>query len=300
MWAAKLRYAQRGTPPPSARVRVACFALALGLWAACIIPLVVLRIEHKINTLERWPISSQENDTAAQENASYAIVTAAFGQAYTFGAMVMCHSVRRGLALEPHVHLVAVVGHDHEDAAVLRRCFDRVLRDTSPFGLKEYRRVAYLEADTLVLDLDKLVRLLQKPGTKFAAVQSAVDPGLWNGGVAILEPLDIAPTHVHVPTFNPEPLYAAMFRPTDEGVLVLPPLYNVEPRYAHHAQYVAHAVVLHYSLRKPWVSVCGGAYDAWRLAAREVLETYGPLHVPTPRWSERAWDWIVGAVHSCG
>jgi len=314
--------------------------ICLGLLAVCALPWVVtrifaLRLFFIIDSVQRWPVTYAplpENKTEAR----YAIATILSWKKHELAAMTLCYSVKRA-TLPSDIELVVLAaerdGDEPPDADVLRRCFDRVIQHSSIlprvserpttglnaagslnvlwlFTLTEYRRIVFLETDVVAVRPTELFDLVRTPLT-FAAVQSTPDDDMWQGGVAAFEPdptvyddyVRLVWTRLRTnPNFDSEHLFQERFAPDGPGVLVLPPKFDVEPRYSEHDVYVPNAVALHFSLRKPWNSVCDGAYDYWHELASKTIVLYRlDDSDSTPQeFSAEIKDWFMGWVIPCG
>jgi len=285
-----------------------------------------------IHSVIRWRIEYKPRPESVP-GARYAIATIMSWKSHELAAMTLCWSLKR--AQLEGVELVVIAaerdGNEPPDPAVLARCFDRVLqrasvlprakqrRATIPnavgsldvlrlFELDEYRRIVFLETDVVAVRPSAIVELVKTP-LRFAAVQSTISDGLWQGGVAAFEPnpqvlgffLEVLQERLDTePNFDSEKAFSERFRHEEDGVLVLPQEFNIEPIYVSHASHMDAPVAMHYSLRKPWVSKCKGSATYWHKLAREAALAFDLPEQQAPSLRARVEDWMKGWAHSCG
>jgi len=246
-----------------------------------------------------------------EPGARYAVVTSLSWSEYDVPAMTLCWSLRRSSEEWPtDVDIVAIVtrrdsGESAPDEELLSRCFHRVVSASSVLGtppgngdrgftgsldsllvfeLLEYRRVAYMEADLMAVRPRVILDMLRTP-VRFAGV-SGIFPEVWQGGFFVVEPSEeiAAWTHEIVEEGKPvtnEDVLTRIF-PTKgdaaEGVFALPVTFDLEPLYPSVWGSMDEAVAIHFSMRKPWLTVvCSdrGAYARWRRVRAEAAERYG-------------------------
>lgn len=282
---------------------------------------------QSIPSNRRWTIATTlSRPWRMEQNATYAIATVLSLKDHELAAMTLCHSLRRGDSM--HIDIVVLVTQRDTrepppSSVVLARCFDRVLFASAfpseshdeqrkyaasldvlaLFALVEYRRIVFLEVDTLVLRPFEIFALVRTP-IKFGAVQNTADFDAWQGGVAVFEP-DATILKRWMMFDHPrdsERAFTMTFPHDAAGIVVLPPAFDVEPIYESHST-ITNPIVIHYSVRKPWRSICfGGAHDVWWRIAWEAKREYGVVDERTLARRMIEWidDWGLSFSFSCG
>ena len=247
---------------------------------------------------------------AQAPSQKYALASLALSKDYVAAALVVCRSARERAdaelgGLPPHLELVVNVPSDAEargiDVKRLACCFQRVVRWDPVHVVQgpsferfkeqyvklrlwlstEYTRIAFMDADFLVLKFTPLFDLLRSP-VSYGAVKDFYGDKFvdwWNGGFLVMEPseatydrlISLVDPYIVSKRFDPEQAEQAFLSAAfDKRVFTLPSGFNLNLAILYRKKdmwdtLIEDAVAIHFTLEKPWqVPHQTFPFNAWR------------------------------------